>query len=765
MSGAFPQRLSADRRPGPLWAFSAIELRLNRFGHSLAQELANRPGRLRSSVRMALISAIGAGLMATAHAYSLFAIVVVWATVSAPAARVRPVMGMAYLLAIAAALAASMPLAGILAEAPWLLLPFVAAAVGGSTYFLSDTQLLDGWRQVQIFFVSTFWFVIFDPEGFGWSVGYNFGCAVIAFGLLVLFDNVLWPDPAENELLRSLETSLKSIRERFISIGGAFLAPSGAAALPNPSTVGAMGTHLSLLARAGREGISARRYAMLLGLVSATERLRMEVQRMLLMARESVPRRIRQLVQPELRAVLDAIDSGLRTITADLAAGFIEERGAYGFAGPANSALEAYNRREAELRAQFVLVAGSDELGNLSAFVNSLQGMARLLIRTPIASSGMASNEPDAEKAPRSRTDPARMRYCLKLAAATAMAFVVGLTTHRSDLTVILWTVMLAALPTFGASLRKMILRFAGTAIGGLMGLAAIIAISPNFDTVLTYMLVCFIALLLCAYLATGGVAISYAGFSAGVTFLFLFVDLSPSNRDYEALWRLWGLFLGLAIVAVFFLLLWPEYAGDSMTPLLRRILRIALDLVPNGRQEATAQRVRDLEMEAGITVTQLFAVADDARLEGRRSGIDPDCLVDAAGTLRRIVLRLAGISSGRILTAAPRLDEATETVREAVLNALGARLEWWLHFLERSRSLSSAGPVGAPARPSSDEITPPLDEFNRRLEAQGFAQISTWTVEQRRAILAELESMRRLQVQVSELDRYLSSVGQPARL
>ena len=46
------------------------------------------------------------------------------------------------------------------------------------------------------------------------------------------------------------------------------------------------------------------------------------------------------------------------------------------------------------------------------------------------------------------------MRYCLKLAAAIALAFVVGVTTQRGDLTTILWTVMITGLPTYGGSIH-----------------------------------------------------------------------------------------------------------------------------------------------------------------------------------------------------------------------------------------------------------------------------------------------------------------------
>jgi len=61
---------------------------------------------------------------------------------------------------------------------------------------------------------------------------------------------------------------------------------------------------------------------------------------------------------------------------------------------------------------------------------------------------------------------------------------------------VILWTVIIAGLRTYGATFRKMALRLVGGIIGGVVGLAMIIIVTtPNFETVLSYMIVCFIAL------------------------------------------------------------------------------------------------------------------------------------------------------------------------------------------------------------------------------------------------------------------------------
>jgi len=56
-------------------------------------------------------------------------------------------------------------------------------------------------------------------------------------------------------------------------IARSYLSPSGSVALPDFSTAGAIRVHLNLLARASREGISNRRYAVLFA-AGVIERLR-----------------------------------------------------------------------------------------------------------------------------------------------------------------------------------------------------------------------------------------------------------------------------------------------------------------------------------------------------------------------------------------------------------------------------------------------------------------------------------------------------------
>src|SRR5262249_56886343 len=67
------------------------------------------------------------------------------------------------------------------------------------------------------------------------------------------------------------------------------------------------------------------------------------------------------------------------------------------------------------------------------------------------------------------------MRYSAKLGLAATLGYVVGVASQRSELSVIVWTAVMAGLPTYGATLRRMILRVAGAVIGGLVAPAVLL--------------------------------------------------------------------------------------------------------------------------------------------------------------------------------------------------------------------------------------------------------------------------------------------------
>src|SRR3984957_1711754 len=127
---------------------SAItELRLSRLfssidqlGGLLAQELAPSSRKVRTAFRLATIATIGAGLVVSCHVNSELGAYIVWLLVGAgPMMSARKAV--AFLIAEAIALAASVVMAGILGETPWLILPFLFAIISFSTYLGTTRNL------------------------------------------------------------------------------------------------------------------------------------------------------------------------------------------------------------------------------------------------------------------------------------------------------------------------------------------------------------------------------------------------------------------------------------------------------------------------------------------------------------------------------------------------------------------------------------------------------------------------------------------------
>jgi hypothetical protein len=256
---------------------------------------------------------------------------------------------------------------------------------------------------------------------------------------------------------------------------------------------------------------------------------------------------------------------------------------------------------------------------------------------------------------------------------------------------------------------------------------------------------------------------VAYAGKQIGTTFALVFTGLSPSADIYGPLWRIWAILLGTVVVAIITLILWPEYAGDSLLPRLRKVILDTLALAPGGLSANTENEIQQTNSETMRTLAEILGIADDAQLEGRVSLVDHHAIVQAAGTLRRIANRLSSIATERIITPLPQLDSATESARAAFFAAISQQLESWLNFFN---SAESRRPDVAPAvlrAPSRENLEGPLQQFSSRLAEPAFARIESWTLQQRRTILAELQSMRRLEFLFSDLNRWLAQILAPA--
>ncbi|MGH7839634.1 MAG: FUSC family protein [Candidatus Binataceae bacterium] len=745
MAAAPSRELPRDALPGG---------RLEAILASLAEEFALRPHRLRSALRAATIGALGAGLMAAAHVDTNLGPYIVWLLAGTPTAMLRWRVAIVFTLIEGATIALAIVLGRLLSQSPTLMLAMVAVFGALSTYVIGRFNLGSFGIVTQVLVFDNLYSVMFAPGQIGASGVATFGGLVLGVGLIALFDNWFWPDPAEVILVESLTDNLRRIRTSLIRNARYYVAEASLRGPPPLTTAHDLSSNLTLLARAQTEGISAHRRGVLIAAMTRLSRLRSLANQLAIASDPQIAREVRRLVAPEIRAAIDTIGAALDDLVDNPAA--MLRTGPDQSPSPAasrmQSAVAALDARVMAVRPSYLATTGVVELSNFSFFLTRLRGVCRLVER-PLDESSAAAG-PAAPSSAKSR-DPATVRYCLKVAAGLVVGYIIGLTSQRPDLSTIMTTVIITALPTYGAAARKMILRLAGSILGGAIVVLMVTIVSPNFETLPAYVMAIFIALVLSGYAGQGSGRIAYAGKQIGTTVMLAFAGLAPSVAVEAPLWRVWGILLGTAIVLVVSLALWPEYAGDSLLPRLRQLLRLTLALAPGAAADATA--IRGLESELNGVLEQTLAVADDARLEGRASKLNADAVVQVAGSLRRIAHRFEGIALYRIAFPRRGLDAETENLVGAALGAIVAQLELWRVWIERPTGVASAPPD---AQAHQTAMAQAISELSTRIEADNFARLRDWLPEQRRTLFAELESIRRLSVLMGELDDALARLA-----
>jgi hypothetical protein len=755
--------------------FAKIEFRVARrdgwfdqLAALLSRELAPGSRKFRDALRMTVIATIGASLVVSCHVNNELGTYIVWLLVGAgPMMSVRKAS--AFLVVEALALVLSVVMARAFAETPWLMLPFVFTVFSFSTYLGVTRKLGAALLLIEVVCLDTFYSVVFGPQEIGWAAAGAFGGSAIAFGVIVLFDNWVWPDRGEKILMESLGASVARAHSRLREASAFYLDSVSVRRPPLPPPTSDLPAHMALLDRAVAEGVSEHRHAILLAAITRVTRISLEVDRLVVAARERSPGQITVMVRPEIKTAVDAIAAVLDEIARE-----IPTHIAVGVDKPpppsrtrARSAMDALGTRILQVRPVYLGKASSAEIENFATFTDALAALTghieHLLDEPPQPPAADLSNKVVSPSA--GAPDPALIRYSLKVGLCVVAGYVIGIFTQRADLSTILTTVLITALPTYGAALRKMILRIVGGIVGGAVSLLAIIIVTPNFETLPAYLLAVFIVFYVSAYASLSSGRVAYAGKQIGTTFALVFTGLSPALDVYEPLWRIWGILLGTFVVAVATFILWPEYAGDSLLPKLRKVIRGTLALAPGGSAVHTEDEVQQANSETMNVLAEILQVADDAQVEGRTSLVNHNAIVQAAGTLRRIANRLASIATARIVTPMPSLDPATGAERTAVFDATRRQLQSWLDFFGSDESLSASAARRVALTNSSEELLRPIELFSSRLEERQFARIASWTLEQRREMLAELHSMRRIEFLLSELNRYLPQIPGPASL
>ncbi|HZE36398.1 MAG TPA: FUSC family protein, partial [Candidatus Eisenbacteria bacterium] len=269
-------------------------------------------------------------------------------------------------------------------------------------------------------------------------------------------------------------------------------------------------------------------------------------------------------------------------------------------------------------------------------------------------------------------------------------------------------TCFVVALSTVGASAQKGILRFAGAAVGGLLGLFALMYILPHVESLGGFWAVFAAGTAVAAWVNFGSPRVSYGGYQIGLAFYKLVLQSwGPVTELTVARDRLVGIAFGLLVFGVLERVLWPVQAGERRQQRFADVLRSLAALArlgAGGRTDAGFDR--ELEearrrIAHDLGETQRLLEESKFELEGDEFAVQQH-LADAQ-VIFLVLLSLAYQRGtyGELLRGLPAAGRQLE---EAVAKNLQA-----LADSQRTRSVPQTTALDAPLA----EVTSALDSMS----------------------------------------------------
>jgi len=217
--------------------------------------------------------------------------------------------------------------------------------------------------------------------------------------------------------------------------------------------------------------------------------------------------------------------------------------------------------------------------------------------------------------------NPDYVRFAVKGALAGFICYLIFTLTAYQNIYTSVITCIVCSLSTIGASVQKGVMRLAGSALGGVLGVLTLTYIFPNLDSIGGFWVPFAAVTALAAYVTFGSPAISYAGYQIGLAFYkCVLQSYGPYTELRVVRDRLLGILLGLAVFGVINTQLWPVKALAATRAKLASALRTLARLagLPDDTKElaprlAEAYELRLLAYQDFGAVQQLL---DGAKFE-----------------------------------------------------------------------------------------------------------------------------------------------------
>jgi multidrug resistance protein MdtO len=310
--------------------------------------------------------------------------------------------------------------------------------------------------------------------------------------------------------------------------------------------------------------------------------------------------------------------------------------------------------------------------------------LEQLSVVARIESTNPTSKEPGPNLLlPDATTNPEYVQFAIKGTLAALICYVLFVGFDYTGIYTSVVTCFVVSLSTIGSSNQKGVLRFGGAAVGGVMGLVALVYAFPNVDGLGGFWLVFAAGTGVAAWINFGSPRISYGGYQTGLAFYkAILQDLGPAVSATVVRDRLIGVAFGLTVFGVVEHLLWPVRAADRMHARLADVFRSLAALARvasrpldeqgdvDARRRLISQQVMDVQGFIESSKFEPGAGAADAQAVERLTAD-----AQAVFLVLLAIARDAALAAGRpdaVRAATTRVDQDVAVILEALADRIG---------------------------------------------------------------------------------------------
>ncbi len=500
-------------------------------------------------------------------------------------------------------------------------------------------------------------FPVPDPEGMTEFVLWLWWCVALGLGVNLGVQLLLSPGDPLVLLRRALIERLRAVGEVARSLGSRGAPGPRRPASPLASlTVAGASEMLTLLKMAALRHAWARQHRPVLGaLVSLIDEL--------VTAAAALEAAGPTTFDEDARERLQRV----ATACAGIAQALTRTSGSW--PAPAGGVDESFAARPAAVPA---LAAMERVLGEISVAMSRWRAPA----------SGPSMPQP-AEKAsllvPDAFSNPEYVRFAVRGGLACLICTILFVGFDYPGIYTSVITCFVVSLSTVGASTQKGILRFAGSAAGGAMGILALMYVFPHVETLGGFWAVFATGTALAAWVNFGSPRLSYGGYQIGLAFYKVILQgWGPVTSLTVARDRLVGIAFGLVVFGILEHFLWPVRASDRRQQRFADVLRSLATLARLGAQAHTGtdvdRELRDVRRKIAQSLGEAQRLLEESKFEAEAGELE--AFQRSIGDAQVIFLVLLSLAyqrhaSGRLLSDLPAAVQDLEEAVAATLERL----------------------------------------------------------------------------------------------